>query len=44
VNGFAQEIPSVAAKIPFSRPAAAHNACLKFNRLFEKCRLLGAYN
>jgi hypothetical protein len=31
-----QEIPGVAAKIPFSRPAAAQNRCLKFNRSFEK--------
>jgi AcrR family transcriptional regulator len=33
-----QEIPGVAAKIPCSRPSAAYNACLKFNRSFEKCR------
>jgi len=33
-----QEIPGVAAKIPCSRPAAAYNRCLKFNRPFEKCR------
>jgi hypothetical protein len=32
-----REIPGCAAKIPFSRPSAAHNVCLKFNRLFEKC-------
>jgi hypothetical protein len=31
-----QEIPGVAPKIPFSRLAAAHNKCLKFNRPFEK--------
>ena len=28
-----QEIPGVATKIPCSRPAAAYNRCLKFNRL-----------
>jgi hypothetical protein len=31
-----QEILGVAPKIPFSRLAAAHNGCLKFNRPFEK--------
>jgi hypothetical protein len=35
---FPQEIPGVAAKIPYSRPPAAHNGCLKFNRAFEKFR------
>ena len=33
-----QEIPGVAPKIPCSRPAPAHNGCLKFNRPFEKYR------
>jgi hypothetical protein len=29
--------PGAAAKIPFSRRPNANNACLKFNRPFEKC-------